>query len=305
MVQKAATRWLSYVHVVERCVIWHTPLMNSLNDIRTNPRYRDNDISRLFISDDELRTLKQFIVIGRACKSVIVSLEGAQHTTIGSMLWHHSRLIQYLAQIVCVDNVDNSVKFFCELIMSNSAVKFTVNVDRVAMISAQLDPRFKGLKFLSSVDITKCREALKNAYTDLEVELGDLDDITAGVVRPRKKAKINKPDIYTDFTADILDEASPTKGKEVKATEIDRYINHPDNLIDRKCDPLQWWKLHAGQYPKLAILAQRYLAIPASSAAGERLFSRLKRTGTSSRQGLKPDTLCMLLFVSLHQTKLM
>lgn len=91
----------------------------------------------------------------------------------------------------------------------------------------------------------------------------------------------------------------------MKLTECERYIDHPTEHIDRKSDPLDWWKLHAMQYPKLAMLARRYLAIPASSAASERLFSKLKLTATTARQGLKPDTLCMLLFVNKHQNKLL
>ena len=93
------------------------------------------------------------------------------------------------------------------------------------------------------------------------------------------------------------------KGKAAKQTELDRYLAHPQE-DDRSADQLVWWKLQEKKYPKIALLARRYLAIPASSAASERLFSRLKLTATAARQGLKPSTLCMLLFVEKHQNKL-
>ena len=41
-------------------------------------------------------------------------------------------------------------------------------------------------------------------------------------------------------------------------------------------DPLAWWKMYDGQFPPIAKLARKYLAIPASSAPSERVFSRAK-----------------------------
>lgn len=90
---------------------------------------------------------------------------------------------------------------------------------------------------------------------------------------------------------------SPTKG--IEKTEVEKYLAHPPE--ERDSNPLDWWRLNSHRYPKLAILARRYLATPASSAASERLFSKLKLTATASRHGLNAETLCMLLFVSCHQ----
>ena len=53
---------------------------------------------------------------------------------------------------------------------------------------------------------------------------------------------------------------------------------------DLSADPLEWWKNYAAELPTLASLARKYLAIPASSAAVERMFSY-----TGNRVG-KKDT---------------
>ena len=58
---------------------------------------------------------------------------------------------------------------------------------------------------------------------------------------------------------------------------------------------------HGTRFSTLAVLARRYLAMPASSAASERLFSRLKLTATAARDNFDPRTLCQLLFVDAHQ----
>lgn len=47
----------------------------------------------------------------------------------------------------------------------------------------------------------------------------------------------------------------------------------PNFLPDMAVDPMDFWRLHAKKLPLLARVARKYLAIPASSAAVERMFS--------------------------------
>ena len=53
--------------------------------------------------------------------------------------------------------------------------------------------------------------------------------------------------------------------------EVDLFLQeHP---IKCKEDPLTWWQGNINRFPHLAILAHRYLAIPATSTPSERVFS--------------------------------
>jgi hypothetical protein len=47
-----------------------------------------------------------------------------------------------------------------------------------------------------------------------------------------------------------------------------------DQVIDLQPDPLLFWKENCSDYAMLAKLAKRLLAVPASSAAVERVFSQ-------------------------------
>jgi zinc finger BED domain-containing protein 1 (E3 SUMO-protein ligase ZBED1) len=59
----------------------------------------------------------------------------------------------------------------------------------------------------------------------------------------------------------------------------------------RECsDPLLWWKEHAARFPLLAQLARRLLAIPATSAPSERLFSASGQLVSLKRASLSPET---------------
>jgi len=308
LIQRAVTRWLTYVNVVERCVIWRKPLMSALNEIQSSriqsrrAKQKGSDWTQLHISDSEETILQHFYIVAKACKQVLTSLEGDHHTTVGSLLWHQHRLVKFLKGCAANSGISEPIRSFCAKAVETSAVKFTSGVDNAAMIGAALDPRHKQMTYLSGTDAGRCKDALKAAYISLLIEQGEEPESDQDTGQLKKKHKINKPDIFTDFTGNILDTFSPSK-KQARQSEFDRYVDHPEQ--PRDIDPLDWWRLHAPTtYPKLAILAQRYLAIPASSASSERLFSRLKLTATAARQGLSSETLCMLLFVSHHQGEL-
>ena len=61
---------------------------------------------------------------------------------------------------------------------------------------------------------------------------------------------------------------------------------------------LPWWKQKQVVYPTLAVLAKKYLAIEATSAASERLFSKARRITTGDRNRLAPEVAGQLLYVS-------
>ena len=57
--------------------------------------------------------------------------------------------------------------------------------------------------------------------------------------------------------------------------EFKRYMLEPQTNW-RVNDVMQWWSDHEANFPHIALLALKYLAIPASSAPSERVFSQLK-----------------------------
>ena len=53
------------------------------------------------------------------------------------------------------------------------------------------------------------------------------------------------------------------------------YTSSPGPAL--KENPLDWWKVNAASFPQLANATRQILAIPASLAASERVFSNLGR----------------------------
>ncbi len=81
----------------------------------------------------------------------------------------------------------------------------------------------------------------------------------------------NRPSQETSICESILFGESSN----LQQNSIDQEFNSFKQLLqlDIKVDPLNWWKAQELYYPRLALVAKKYLGIPASSATVERLFS--------------------------------
>ena len=68
--------------------------------------------------------------------------------------------------------------------------------------------------------------------------------------------------------------------------------------VDPSFDPLDWWKQYCNKYAQVAALARRYLPIPQTSVASERLFSLSGHVVTKTRNRLLPDTASAIVFLN-------
>lgn len=80
--------------------------------------------------------------------------------------------------------------------------------------------------------------------------------------------------------------------------ELDRYFS------SRQCDsptmnPITWWKQHETMFPSMALLARRYLSLPAASVASERMFSTAGNMVTDKCNCLVDGAVSDLVFSNL------
>ena len=69
--------------------------------------------------------------------------------------------------------------------------------------------------------------------------------------------------------------------------EFERYIRI--SLSDG--DPLSWWSTNASAYPRLALMARDFLAIPGTETSSERAFSSARRLISWERNRLGDNTI--------------
>ncbi|KAL4219493.1 hypothetical protein ACF0H5_022070 [Mactra antiquata] len=89
----------------------------------------------------------------------------------------------------------------------------------------------------------------------------------------------------TSWLDDIIfiEEINAPDNRDLAAKELNSYLMEPSvtNL-----SALDWWKQNHFKYPKMALLAKKYLAIPASSVSSERIFSLTGNIISKKGQGL-------------------
>lgn len=131
-----------------------------------------------------------------------------------------------------------------------------------------LDPRHK----LETFEKTSWGKALK------ERSLGEFETIFktkyAHVVEEKDESgELEAEDSDDEYTKqiDALYSSDKSQRRDWKK-ELQDYLKL--KRVDRNVDIMDWWHKNEASFPKLALMARELLAIGASSAASERLFSK-------------------------------
>ena len=81
------------------------------------------------------------------------------------------------------------------------------------------------------------------------------------------------------------------------AKNIAIFLYEPAGTITRFHTNVQWWKARASYFPALVPLAKKYLSIPATSVASERLFSPAGDVVSAAMSTLLPEHVDQVLVV--------
>ena len=101
---------------------------------------------------------------------------------------------------------------------------------------------------------------------------------------------------------DSFDEHKKKKSADL-STNQDKYEKElssycSSEYIERKEDPLAWWKKNMSRFPTLARIAREYLTIPAMSTPSERMLSAAGYLNSQRRSCLSGENLNQLVFLN-------
>ena len=193
---------------------------------------------------------------------------------------------------------------------------------KLAGLACALDPRTKHLSFLTEEEQKEIRGALELEYSKLRK--GDSDARARAAIAappsaaaaPASDAKDVKQPILphemavraariSNFSLLIPEPAPPIAPPVIEVSETALwwdFIRHPFKTMNAKVDPVEWWKTEGRlTFRLLARLAQKYLAIPATSTQCERIFSHAGEILHAKRCAMKVSTIESLCFIYENQ----
>ncbi|XP_022538077.2 E3 SUMO-protein ligase ZBED1 [Astyanax mexicanus] len=167
--------------------------------------------------------------------------------------------------------------------------------------SSFLDPRFKALPFLTTKDQLEVHANVLAEAAALQSHVNseagedksetpqpDPEEATPPKIRPSALFTL----LGKTFTeVSVVHKSTSTRAKE----ELKTYLEAPPLPLSE--NPLSWWRTHETAFPLLARQAKRYLCIPGTSVAAERVFSTAGDIVTAQRSSLTPEHVDQLLFL--------
>ena len=120
-------------------------------------------------------------------------------------------------------------------------------------------------------------------------------DQASSVSSPQKKTAMS------ELFGDLLKTEQQTKAFPQRIEEeVSSYKAAGGLNVD--ADPFRWWKEHQITFPNISQVAQRYLCVPGTSVASERVFSTAGDIVSASRSRLDPEHVDMLIFLQKNLT---
>ena len=164
-------------------------------------------------------------------------------------------------------------------------------------VATLLDPLFKKLAFADSSAVDHAVRRLTSEVATLitnnpATSVPPQDDHEEEVLTAQSAAN----SLWATFDEKVMRATSHRSDGTDACLEVKRYFEIKN--IERKNDPLSWWKENGTQFPHLMQVASKYLAIPGSSVPSEQLSSKAGELISQRRSQIKPENVDMILFLN-------
>ena len=255
------------------------------------------------VSEDDLNELEILCTVLKPLKNVTTMMREEKSPTVSLIMPMISKLTRDTQSIV-VEN--ETVKRCQKAVQTDLTKRYSNDKTREFLHCATfLDPRFKSLSCCSPDEkqciqdqvITKVTEIIRNK-TAAQSQTHQQSAPPTCEEPPKKEQKM---DAMTSFFGsffeeavfeeedDVTDPAIKSAQEEVAQYKMFKNISLNDS-------PLQWWSVHAKQFPYMSELAKKVLSTPGTSVPSERVFSTAGDLVSASRSALKWHAVDKVLF---------
>ncbi|XP_031330565.1 zinc finger BED domain-containing protein 1-like [Photinus pyralis] len=293
LLQDVATRWNSTFYMLERFIALEDTVKATMALTNMDPTSH--------LTTDEWVAIKQILQVLKPFEKVTKTVSGEGYLTASLVIPLANGLISVYKGFVDKPVAESEIiRNMLRRINKSLDERFgKLENSNTLSMATFLDPRFKSLAFKDKryFDITKknvislVAEKIaqsKQSVSEDEPMSSACDDPTG-----------SEDEIWADFDKEAS-ECQPIGSAVSKAIiEVQRYLDC--DRLDRKQDPLKWWKEHKYMLPHLALVAQERQSAIATSVPCEREFSKAGLILTDRRSRLSSTKTKMLLFLNSNR----
>lgn len=282
--QMIPTRWNSEFYMLRRLVEQKTCITNVLLESDTQN-----------LSGAQWKLAEELVQLLQPLEEITHIASGENFPTLSQMIPCLYAFVLFLNE----NHKPGSAGQFGEALRDSIKLRFqNLLKSKVALSAMVLDPRYKLLILNDDEMLPEVTEAIKaEAKSVANTSLAE-DTGSSSVQSTTSENKTDKRSNFWDVLETIKQNSLNKNNKvDVYELEFDRYIK--SGVLERNADILKWWSDNSRNYPNLAVLARKYLSIPATEASSERLFSTAGNILTNKRSSLATENLAHLVY--LHE----
>ena len=291
--------------------------------IYTNKITKNTEFKKYFLTDTEFEDLNDLQRIFDVFYKPTTRLQGEYYTTLPFTLLYifqiytkldllittfkNRKNIRYNSFIIAIKRgIGKLEKYYPRKITTTNLLKF-----KPYLLAILLDPRLKLIHFQN--------DGLLYHYSKIEADVTGL--LKQSYYKLKVELKLNEPDIdntnisFDESTTEITTKKTKRTNKYdddddefflsqniIEINEVTEYFKE-STISNKDFNPLDYWKQNTYRFPILSILARRYLAIPATSASIERVFSIGSDIITKRRNRLLSNTVKQLILLKRWKLK--
>ncbi|XP_028312500.1 zinc finger BED domain-containing protein 1-like [Gouania willdenowi] len=300
LIQSSKARWDTVCDMFERLLEQRWAIKAVLSDRTVTNRHQ---VETLEIEDNCWQVIENFTPVLATLKWATTVISAEAEVSISNIYPITFSLIQ--THLVPKENDVEQVSEF--KIKVQKALGNLMEVDsadlasKPALIASMLDPRHKHLSFLSAPgrlaakvklhELVSASDGVNDAVVakDEQQEILVTPDMSRVALPPSQM----KSDTKNTMMLLLGDNYSSSYATDTEA-QVDYYLRDIAPSLD--INPLDWWRVNAPRFPKLAKLAKHYLCIPGVSLPS--LLSDAGQLFATMRTKISPDHVDMLIFVN-------
>jgi hypothetical protein len=277
------------------CIVF-SRLLHNKGAIQRLCQTHSIDVGGKALTVEQWEQMNELVNILNPVKEVCDALEASSTPSLSLLIPLIMNVLQHLSEVNATLKLAASRKV-CRAVRDSVYERMTASlIDTSSQVAMMLDPRVR-TKLIPSYNKATAIAALRKAFLEFPSTFASFRGAKAPPLRHTEiagESKEEKEEPAAKRQKSVLhldDEAMNAEA----ITEMDLFVKEPGIALDA-C-PLEWWKQRATIYPVLSQMARVHLAVPASSAPSERVFSAASLVLDERRRRLDEHRVSRLVFM--------